>query len=94
MARGSYPFRPTQQHPMVVIPEPVYARIVIAAEEADTTPGKWVELALREGLKQHGLGMENGAFEAACRKAEADMTAYPVRHHFDQGRGRRFTDPK
>ncbi len=94
MARGNHQFRATQQHPMVVIPEPIYARIVIAAEEADTTPGKWVELVLREGLKRHGIGMENAAFTAACRKAEADMTAHPVRHQFNEGRGRRFTEPR
>ena len=79
---------------MVVIPEPIYARIVIAAEEAQVSPGKWVELELREGLKRHGIGMENAAFEAACRQAEHDMTITPRRHEFDRGRGRRFTEMK
>lgn len=79
---------------MVVIPEAVYARIVIAAEEARITPGRWVELELREGLKRHGVGMENAAFENACRQAERDMTITPRRHEFDSTRGRRFTDPR
>ncbi len=79
---------------MVIIPEPVYARIVIAAEELRITPGKWVEIELREGLKRHGVGMEDAAYNAACRAAEAGMTSAPRRHEFDRGRGKRFTDPR
>ncbi len=92
--RGGYASRPTQDDPMVVIPNPIYARIVIAAEEMHCTPGEWVEHILREGLKTHGAGMEDAAFEAACREADRKRTFAPMRHEFDKGRGPRMTDPR
>ena len=61
MSKGNHRFRPTQEHPMVVIPEPIYARIVIAAEEVNLTPGKWVELELRVKQRRNltPIGAEN-----------------------------------
>ena len=94
MARGNHQFRATQQHPMVVIPEPIYARIVIAAEEMNVSPGRWVELELREGLKRHGSTMNDADFERHCRQCERDMTASAPRWEFDKHRGKRMTDPK
>jgi hypothetical protein len=94
MPRGNYRFHATQDHPMVVIPESIYARIVIAAEEKRVTPGKWVELELRESLKRHGVGMEDEAYAAANRRAEAEMRSTIHRHEFDRTRQRRFTDPQ
>ena len=79
---------------MVVIPNSIYSRISIAAEELKMTPGQWVEDVLREGLKAHGAGMEDAAFEAACRAAEARRGIVPTRHEFDRTRKPRITDPR
>ncbi len=94
MARGGYTRRPTQDHPAVIVPETIYARIVLAAEEADVSPGMMVETMLREGLKRHGQGMEDSEFWAACRQADATMNSRPHRYEFDTGRKKRPTDPK
>ncbi len=94
MGRGAYRNQPAQNHPAVVIPETIYARIVIAAEEVGITPGKMVEDMLRAGLKRHGVGMEDAAFDAACKSAKASMKPSIHRYEFDEGRRGRVTDPR
>ena len=94
MARGSYRAAAARNHPAVVIPETIHARIVIAAEEAGITPGRLVEEMLRDGLKRHGQGMEDAAFYAACRDAERKRDPSIHRHEFNQGRSKRVTDPR
>ena len=96
MARrlAGYAARPTQDHPMVVIPRAIFARITIASEEIGETEEKCVELAMREWLDRHGQRMDDEAFERACRQAEIDMRASPTRHEFDRHRPKRKTEPK
>jgi hypothetical protein len=94
MARGAYTRRPTQDHPAVIIPESIYARIVIAAEEAGISPGRMVEEMLKEGLLRHGQKMEDAEFYAACREAEEKRDPRVHRWEFDRDRKKRITDPK
>ena len=94
MGRSRYVGRPTQNNPMIEISEALLARIVFAAEEVKVTPGQWAEATLNEGLRVHGLRMEDAEFEAACRAADRSRSPAPTRHEFDRHRPKRRTDPK